>query len=424
MKTVIFLSQYRYNYYRLEELYQPNQYRFVALLGNRAYTEFPSELKKYFARIYPIFEKDHQDLSAEFTLDFEEACQAVETEIKLASGAKNVLLVCGDEFNISLLGKLRDKYKIPGPGYKQLAAYRNKIVMKKQLQKAKVRIPKFIKFDKLAAKKNPKNYFEKLSKTLDTPFIIKPISGAVSLTTQKIENLSAFKKHLPTFCNPKTDFEAEEFITGTLYHCDSLVQNKKILIELISEYLSPNLMFTEGKVTGSIPLRETDPLKIRIEKFSKQILQALGLIDGVTHMELFLTPKDELVFLEVAARPVGAAAVPNYIKVYDINLAKLHIEAQMRIPIKITKPQVRQYTFFVLIPYLKGKIVSLNEPNLESRYEIQWKVKPGDIIKATSQSIVEVAGICSVANDNYDILYSDFEKLKNYKPMMIDAIAK
>jgi biotin carboxylase len=211
-------------------------------------------------------------------------------------------------------------------------------------------------------------------------------------------------------------------VAGTLYHCDSLVQNGKVVFAVASEYLYPNIEFQKGKVYATIPLQETDPLTSRIKDFSEKTLNALGLIDGATHMEIFHNPRDELVFLEVAARPPGALIFPNYEKIYGFNLFDAHFKIQIGEIPKIPKIKIKEYSFSGVIPRYKGKVLQLHPPNITSRYEIKWKIKPGDIIEQSSQNILQLSATFYVYNSNYNVLYQDFKKLYNYKPIDVEPL--
>ena len=101
--------------------------------------------------------------------------------------------------------------------------------------------------------------------------------------------------------------EVEEYIEGELYHCNSYCDlNSNIHILLSGRYLNPCLDFSSGKAIGSIFLPESSKYYNLIKRFNADVIKSLGCIQKtVFHLEFFITPKEELVFLEIAARAPG-----------------------------------------------------------------------------------------------------------------------
>lgn len=412
MKTVIFLSQRGYDRYNFEKIYDPQEFRFIAILDSSYFSIFPEQAKKYFEKIYEIPKNLSVNFLEQFSLNYKAVARIAEKEMVHAGGSQNIRLSCIDEFNLLIAGKLSDEFQIPGPSYQDYLIYRDKTLMKEKLKNSTVRIPKFIKFDAASAKKNAQAYFQQLVAVLGTPLVLKPIDGASGMATEIINDAHTFTQHLQNYA--EIAFEAEEFISGKLYHCDALIQKNKIILAIPSEYLYPNLEFQKGKIFASIPLKVADPLGKKIVNFTIQTLKSLGMIDGCVHMEMFLTSRNELVFLEAAARPAGGLIIPNYQKVFGINFYDENLKIQMGEPALLPPIHVKHYSFGALIPRYQGKVIQLNEPKLSSRYEIEWKIKPGDIIEKSSLNLLEISGGLYVYNSNYEILYNDFNKLRDF----------
>ena len=134
MRTVIFLSQKRYDMYHFDALYDPSKYRFVAILEPATYQRFPQACKQYFGKRYQVERQEKGTAVEDFTLDYETTCDIVAREIAQAGGAEQLVIIAVDESNIILAALLRDKYHIPGPSYAEMTLYKNKLKMKAQLQ--------------------------------------------------------------------------------------------------------------------------------------------------------------------------------------------------------------------------------------------------------------------------------------------------
>ena len=57
----------------------------------------------------------------------------------------------------------------------------------------------------------------------------------------------------------------------------------------------------------------------------------------------------------------------------------------------------------------------LNEPAIESRYEIVWNIQVGAVVN--SRSLVDNAGILTLYNDDKVTLRRDFQRLQDYIPV-------
>lgn len=61
---------------------------------------------------------------------------------------------------------------------------------------------------------------------------------------------------------------------------------------------------------GSGYMIDDDLLEKEIKTFNDGVLKALGLNNGVSHLELFVDKFGTITFCEVAARPGGATVIP------------------------------------------------------------------------------------------------------------------
>lgn len=423
MKNLIFLSQRGYPRYDLATN-QKNISRCAAILAAPTAAEFPPELKPFFAEIYTVpLAAETAGFFVEFILDEAAVCLAVEKEIAIAGGAHNVNIICNDEFNIVLVGKLRDRYGIPGAGEAQIDLYRNKDLMKQQLAKHAIRIPKHQLLDCTLSSQQITDHYQHLTATLGKSFVVKPVSGAGSIGTVIIHHEHEFVALYPTLIESAMDYEAEEYITGEFFHCDSLIQNGNVIYSIASEYLFPNIDYLQGKMLGSLCLLPNTNLSQRIVNLNAKIIQALGPINGLTHMELFHTPNDELVFIEIAARSGGGEITPTYTRMLNLNFSALDMRIQAGEILNITIPAIKEYSFSLRIPNIPGSVEKFNQPDLKSQYCFDWKIKSGDILQP-SLSPLAFAGTITVTNSNYAELYADFLKLRDFQPYNVKCEPK
>jgi biotin carboxylase len=407
MKTAIYINTFaKMANYDLESLskYGINQ---IAIVSEDEYEKFNNAYKKYFSNIFscPIQSKDDFE-----KISFDFARNIVQQQINLNA---DVRIICLSEDNLLVAAKLRDEFNIPGLKFDVAVPFRNKIIMKNVLKSKNIRVPHYSKLDNEKAK-DPSNYFEDLSEKLGLPFIAKPTSFLGGLGVVVIDSVIAFTE----FCKNspiEAEYEVEEFIAGTLFHCDSIRKDGKTIFSVSSEYNNPNFDFQLGKPVISMPLKNDDPLAKRIFSFNETVLDALNYERGVSHHELFLTKNDELIFLEIAARSPGVVT-PMYRRAFNIGMEDIGFLIEMDIPFELNLTQKNYFTG--IFPIIPGRIDKLIDPPLKSKFEIKWVVKEGDVINA-SKSVRDKSASITAWNDNYVELKQDFDLLRDFKSVLV-----
>jgi biotin carboxylase len=224
-------------------------------------------------------------------------------------------IVTNSERCVALCAQLRDHYGIVGDTFDCAERFTNKLRMKAVLSAANIRLPRHLAFDANTYLQDKELYLQQAIAVLGLPIFAKPIQDANSHSTAKLHHLQELKQWCDAYI--VGNFELDEFIEGTLFHCDSLIQRGNIIYTQVCEYTHPCYSFMEQKPLGSITLPEDHPDAIQIREFNQKILKVLGYSNsGATHLELFKKPNGELIFLEVAAR-AGGGMIP---KVYQHHL--------------------------------------------------------------------------------------------------------
>ncbi|MCX5214526.1 hypothetical protein OG689_35600 [Kitasatospora sp. NBC_00240] len=121
--------------------------------------------------------------------------------------------------------------------------------------------------------------------------------------------------------------EAEEFVTGAMYHCDSVVVDGRIVFTAVSRYLSAPGEFRPGGVCGSVVLTG-GAVHEALRAENAQVLAVLAPGSAVTHVEFFRRPGGELVFCEAAARPGGGGIRDLLLSAYGIDIVRAAVEIQ------------------------------------------------------------------------------------------------
>jgi biotin carboxylase len=217
--------------------------------------------------------------------------------------------------------KLRERYQLGGTRPEAALLCRDKVEMKRALQKNGVRVPKFIDASSVRAA------VDTFISGLPGKIVLKPKSQAASEGVKVFRDAKAAldfiaREGLDPQC------EIEEFIEGKILHCDGVVRSNELRFFSASEYLNTCFDFVYGdKALCSVTIDDKKLLR-ECKDFTSHVLKGLGLRDGVFHLELFLTPADELVFLEIGNRFGGAGVSPLINKVYGVNIIKEAVKAE------------------------------------------------------------------------------------------------
>jgi len=366
------------------------------------------EVRQNFDYFHVISGSDHRGPMV--SLNYSEVEQRVR-EIVSTYGNKNTSVVTFSEICVGLVGKMNDLFDLEGISEKESNIFRNKELMKSFLNKAQIRTPRFHQYNPLESKKSIIEYFLKLKREIGLPFIVKPCESALCFGVRKINSQVDFENWVNNESNEESTYSIEEFISGQLFHCETIILKGKIIFCEASRYSCPVMEYFSGKSLGSVILNDKSDIRNEIVLFCKNVLAAMGNPEGVTHMEIFQNSAGELVFLEVGARPPGGMISDMIDKTFNINMVNLHLKITSGLQksnVKINKRH--SHYFWMYFPKNKGEVKEVRAPRISSNHNINWYVKKGDVILKNDQQLDKS---CSVIanNTNYEVLAEDFDRL-------------
>ncbi|TDF84096.1 acetyl-CoA carboxylase biotin carboxylase subunit family protein [Pseudomonas sp. H9] len=236
------------------------------------------------------------------------------------------LLIALSEFTLEIAARVRKTLNIPGHGPEQVAVYRDKARMKEILHAQGIAVPAFSRCQSI-------EQALAFAEFVGYPVIVKPLDGAASIGVAKAADAQTLRSLLAEVALER--YEVEAFIQGQVYHIDGFTDALgQVPFQVVSRYVNSCLDFASHQPLGSVIL-QSSPLRTQIEAFSKRCLQALRLCDSAFHLEVFVTPEGEVVFLEIGGR-VGGSEVPHLInKVFGVNLYEHWLKRQIGTPIVV-----------------------------------------------------------------------------------------
>ena len=203
-----------------------------------------------------------------------------------------------------LAARLRELLGLPGMTIEQTLPFRDKELMKARLDAAGIRTPHHYDATSVA------DVWAAVER-IGYPVIIKPIDGAGSMDTFRIDHAAELSDVLPLLRHvPRVS--VEEFVEAEEFTYDTVCAGGEILFENICWYGTRPLITKQHEWVSPITMSLRD---IDVEHLAggrgmgHAVLRALGFTDGFTHMEWYRRHDGEVVFGEIGARPPGARTV-------------------------------------------------------------------------------------------------------------------
>ncbi|MFG2598855.1 acetyl-CoA carboxylase biotin carboxylase subunit family protein [Streptomyces sp. NPDC048462] len=240
------------------------------------------------------------------------------------------------EFDLEAAGEIRRHFGIPGRGPAEVAAVRDKVVMKGLVAAAGLRVPEFRETPTAAL-------VREFAALHGYPFVLKPRAGADSQGVHVVRSRDRLEALLGEA--ELSDAQCEEFVDGVLYQIDGVVSGGELLTSRAWRCGASCLDFATGTAFSSVA--NDDPeFEERVTVFAERVCAALGLTDDVFHLEVFRTAHadgDDLVFLEIGARAGGGQVRYVWQEVYGIDLvaasALVQLGEELRIePMDLSGP--------------------------------------------------------------------------------------
>ncbi|MDH3533426.1 MAG: ATP-grasp domain-containing protein [Gammaproteobacteria bacterium] len=229
---------------------------------------------------------------------------------------------CLWEPGIMLAAELRRHFSVAGLSIEQAHRFRDKEAMKVALDTAGIRTPKHVAVDSVAS-------CWEAATAIGFPLILKPIAGAGSADTYRIDSADELRAVLPRLRHIAT-ISVEEFVDGEEYTFDTITVGGEILYHNIAVYRPRPLIARSNEWISPqvIALRDVDDaLYAGGVQMGIDVIKALDFDTGFTHMEWYRTADGEVVFGEIGARPPGAHQVDQMKYACDFDVFKAWGEA-------------------------------------------------------------------------------------------------
>lgn len=209
------------------------------------------------------------------------------------------LVVPLEEYAVETASHIRAHLGLPGLDEGVTRRCRDKLAMRLIAQQAGIPIPEFSTFINRVTLSHFLN-------SVPGPWMVKPRSEGGSVQIHKLHTAQEVWDLFEELGDRRSHHLIEAFVPGQVYHVDSIVYNGKVLFANTGQYGAPPFnVWHGGGVFSSRTVAADHPLASSLLQLNTQIIKAIGIKQGVCHVE-FLGLGDQAYFLEIGARVAGS----------------------------------------------------------------------------------------------------------------------
>jgi biotin carboxylase len=219
------------------------------------------------------------------------------------------------EVAVLTAAKLRERFGVPGMSVDTVNGFRDKQLMKERVAAAGLRVPRAVRVRTVAETRAA-------AEQIGFPLIVKPIAGAGSADTYRVDDAAGLEAVLARMHHVK-EASCEEFVDGDEFTFDTVCIAGKPAFANVAQYLPRPLIARTNEWISPVIITVRDlrqPALADGLRLGAGVLDALGMGDGFTHMEWFRKADGEVVFGEIGCRPGGAHLVDQMNYTCDIDL--------------------------------------------------------------------------------------------------------
>jgi biotin carboxylase len=220
-----------------------------------------------------------------------------------------------DDFDVEMAAMLREHLQVAGIGRTTASRFRDKLAMRMKARSSGVPVPAFSptfndqQVNDWAARVPP-------------PWVLKPRSSAAAIGIKKVASRDELWRALDAAGGDRSNTVLEQFVSGDVYHVDSIIWNNAVVFAVAHRYGRPPMEVAHhGGLFITRRLADTSDEGRALLTLNEKLQGALGLQRGVSHTEFIRAhdsgvrrqPDHGYVFLETSAR-VGGAFIADTIE--------------------------------------------------------------------------------------------------------------
>ena len=265
--------------------------------------------------------------------------QVLNTVSYLARENRIDRIVALDEFDLEVAALLREHMRLPGLGETPTRFFRDKLAMRVRARDCGVPVPEFTPvflYDDL------RNFMQRIP----GPWLLKPRTNASAIGIRRIETPDQLWPVLDRLGDLQTHYLLERFVPGEIFHVEGITWEQKTVFGSAYKYGKPPMQtMHQGGIFSTRGLSRESQDAVALGALHPQVLDALGMVSGVSHTEFIKADADgTFYFLETAAR-VGGAHIAEVVEFATglnpwVEWARIEVAAMLRT--EYTLPPIQQ----------------------------------------------------------------------------------
>jgi biotin carboxylase len=294
-------------------------------------------------------------------------------------------IVALEEFDVVIAALAREHLCLPGMSSSTAKTFRDKLSMSIKTRDAGIIVPDFVP---AINDEEIKAYIERVP----PPWVLKPRSDVSAIGIRKIDSAAEAWSAIAELNQRENMRERASyhllarFVTGQVFHVDSLVAKSKVVFAGVNKYGRPPLTVAHG---GGAYISQTiehgSANQKKLLEINRRLIKAMGLQTGATHAEFIKSEADgEFYFLEIASR-VGGAYIADVLEAASgINLwrewARLEVSGD---PAKGTRLKPRKEHAGIILSLARQEYpdtTSYNDPEIV--YRVKKRHHAGLIVRS------------------------------------------
>jgi ATP-grasp domain len=223
-------------------------------------------------------------------------------------------IVALDDYDVETAASLREHLRLPGMGDTTARYFRDKLAMRTKARESGIAVPPFVRVlnhDEL------RDFMARIP----PPWMLKPRSEASASGIVKVQSAEQLWRTLDALGDRQSYFLLEKYLPGDVFHVDSLVRDRQPLFSEVHRCGTPPFDVAHGGgiyTSSTVERGSSEDLGLRA--LNARILDRLGLVEGVSHVEFIRSLEGELYMLETSARVGGAHTVDMVEAATGLNL--------------------------------------------------------------------------------------------------------
>ena len=286
---------------------------------------------------------------------------------------------CGLDLGMAAIGEVSETLKLSGPPRAAARAASNKLLMKQCFVKADVQTAPF---QVIYSRQD----LTKAAQTLTFPLVIKAVDQMGSRGVFRCDSPEDLEKNYTrTMEATNCDYcIVEEFIEGTLFGCEAMIENGKILF-MMPDNTEAFLSAVPTPIGHSVPFEKEAELGAQVREQVTKAIDALGLDNCPVNCDLIRT-EDQVWVVEMTGRS-GATGLAEIVSdQWGID----YYEAIVRVALGMDAASLfthRKDSACIAQTLLSNKTGTLKSIGFagekpEGLIDLSFNVKPGDAIRA------------------------------------------